>query len=156
MKFINSLAFILLLSIYLFPQDTPNGKAEAAIDLATADGVKAVNGQWRYSDTKIVEVDFRAAGADNQPTGVPVKTYDYTPKAGVADFDDSAWEAVAATDLVKRRGNGRISFNWYRINLTVPESVNGFGTAGSTVVFQTALDDYAEVWVNGEISRYLG
>ena len=156
MKFINSLALILLLSIYLFPQDTPNGKPEATIDLASVDGVRAVNGQWRYSDTKIVEVDFRAAGADNQPTGVPVKTYDYTPKAGVADFDDSAWEAVAATDLVKRRGNGRISFNWYRINLTVPESVNGFGTAGSTVVFQTALDDYAEVWVNGEISRYLG
>ena len=34
--------------------------------------------------------------------------------------------------------------------------MNGFSTAGSTVVFQTALDDYAEVWVNGEISRFLG
>ena len=56
----------------------------------------------------------------------------------------------------KRRGNGRISFNWYRINITIPESVNGFDTNGSTVVFQTALDDYAEIWVNGEISRFLG
>jgi len=34
--------------------------------------------------------------------------------------------------------------------------VNGVSTAGMTVVFQTALDDYAEVWVNGEIARYLG
>lgn len=156
MKTVNAILFTLLFSFHFVAQEVPNGKPEATIDLATADGVKAVNAQWRYSDTKIVEVDFKAAGADNQPTGAPVKTYDFTPKAGVADFDDSAWETVAATDLVKRRGNGKLSFNWYRINLTVPESVNGFSTAGSTVVFQTGLDDYAEVWVNGEISRYLG
>lgn len=156
MRFIYAIVFILFSSIHLLAQDVPNGKAEATLDLATVDGVRAVNGQWRYSDTKIVEVDFKAAGADNQPTGASVKTYDYTPKAGGADFDDSAWEQVAANDLVKRRGNGRISFNWYRINLTIPATVNGFDTAGSTVVFQTALDDYAEVWVNGEISRYLG
>jgi gluconolactonase len=137
-------------------QDVPSGKAEAIVDLATAEGVKSVNGQWKYSDTKIVEVGFRAAGADNQPTGAPVKTYDYTPKAGGADYDDSAWEQVAANDLVRRRGNGRISFNWYRVNVTIPATVNGFDTTGSTVVFQTALDDYAEIWVNGEISRYLG
>lgn len=151
-----AIIFTLLFALHFAAQETPNGKPEATIDLTTADGVKAVNGQWRYSDTKIVEVDFRAAGADNQPTGAPVKTYDYTPKAGSSDFDDSAWQTVPANDLVKRRGNGRISFNWYRINLTIPENVNGFDTAGSTVVFQTALDDYAEVWVNGEISRYLG
>lgn len=51
---------------------------------------------------------------------------------------------------------GDFPFNWYRINLTIPETVNGYPTTGSTVVFQTALDDYAEVWVNGEISRFLG
>ena len=153
------LALIIITSSSVFnliAQDVPSGKPEATIDLASADGVKAVNGQWRYSDTKIVEVDFKAAGADNQPTGAPVRTYDYTPKAGGADFDDSAWEQVAATDLVRRRGNGRISFNWYRINLTIPATVNGVDTTGSTVVFQTALDDYAEIWVNGEISRYVG
>lgn len=156
MKFFFTYLSIIVLTAAAFAQDAPNGKPDAFIDLATTDGVKAVNGQWKYSDTEIIEVDFRAAGADNQPSGAPVKTYDYTPKAGGADFDDSAWENVGAADLAKRRGNGRISFNWYRINLTVPDAVNGFPTAGSTVVFQTALDDYAEVWVNGEISRYLG
>ena len=41
---------------------TPAGRPDAAIDLATKDGVDLVKGQWRYSDTKIIEVDFKAAG----------------------------------------------------------------------------------------------
>lgn len=156
MKIIIGLIFSLIFSVSIFAQDVPTGKPEATIDLATLEGTNLVKGQWKYSDTKIVEVDFKAVGMDNQPTGKPVKTYDYTPKAGGADFDDAAWEAVAADNLKARRGNGRISFNWYRINITVPESVNGYDPTCSTLVFQTALDDYAEVWVNGEITRYLG
>jgi gluconolactonase len=156
MKIITAFILTVLLSLACLAQDAPDGKPEAAINLATDDGAKIFKGQWKYSDTKIVETDFKAAGADNQPTGKAVKTYDYTPHAGVADFDDSGWETIAANDLQKRRGNGRLSFNWYRINLTIPESVNGFDPNGATVVFQTALDDYAEVWVNGELSRYPG
>jgi hypothetical protein len=33
-------------------------KAEATVDLATKEGVQLVKGEWRYSDTKIVEFDF--------------------------------------------------------------------------------------------------
>ncbi len=134
----------------------PAGRPEATIDLAADDGVRLVKGQWRYSDTRIIEVDFKAPGPDKQPTGKPIKTYDYEPKAGAADFDDSKWEAISAVSLSDRRATGRICFNWYRIKLTIPDRVGDFETKGSTVVFQTALDDYAEVWVDGEISRYLG
>ncbi len=134
----------------------PSGKPEATIDLATEEGAKLIHGQWRYSDTRISEVDFRGPGPDKQPTGKPIKTFDYEPKAGPADFDDSKWEVIAPTSLSDRRSTGRICFNWYRIKLTVPERVGNFETKGSTVVFQTALDDYAEVWVDGELSRYLG
>ncbi len=134
----------------------PSGKPETMIDLATDEGAKLVKGQWRYSDTRIVEVDFKAPGPDKQPTGRPIKTYDYEPKAGTAEFDDSTWEAISPTSLTDRRSTGRICFNWYRIKLTIPERVGSFDTKGSTVVFQTALDDYAEVWVDGEISRYIG
>lgn len=153
-----SLAIILLLVAAMTAPATevPSGKPEASVDLATSEGAALVGAKWKFSDTKIVEVDFRAAGPDNQPTGAPVKTYDYTPKAGGADFDDSSWEAVAANDLARRRGNGRISFVWYRVNITIPQTVNGFDTTGSTLVFETALDDYAEIWVNGEITRSLG
>src|SRR5690242_19968762 len=129
---------------------------EAKIDLATEEGVGLVKGQWRYSDTKIIEVDFKSPGPDKQPTGAPIKTYDYTPHAGGADFDDSRWEAIGATTLDQRRATGRICFNWYRIRLTIPERIGGYDPTGSTVVFETALDDYAEVWVDGELSRYLG
>ena len=127
-----------------------------SIDLATREGVALVQGQWRYSDTRIIEVDFTGPGPDGQPTGRPVKTYDYLPKAGGVGFDDSAWLAIEPTTLAERRGTGRISFNWYRIAVTIPERVNGRDTSGSTVVFETALDDYAEIWVDGELPRAVG
>src|SRR6266540_3355039 len=136
--------------------DVPTRKPEAMIDLATDDGLRAVKGEWRYSDTKIVEVDFVGAGPDKQPTGPPVKTYDYTPHAGGADFDDSRWEVIAPTTLDQRRGNGRLGFNWYRIKLTIPERVGDFDPTGTTAIFETSLDDYAEIWVDGELSRALG
>ena len=126
-------------------------KPEATIDLATKEGVQPVKGEWRYSDTKIVEIDFKAAGADGQPTGAPNKTYDFAPHAGGVEFDDSKWEIIDPTTLDKRRSAGRLAFNWYRIKITVPERVGSFDAKGSTIVFSTSLDDYAEIWVDGEI-----
>src|ERR1043166_3126696 len=90
--------------------DVPTGKPAATIDLGSIEGVNTVNGQWRYSDTKIVETDFRGPGPDKQPTGALVKTYDYTPHAGGADFDDTKWDVISPTTLDQRRGNGRLGF----------------------------------------------
>jgi gluconolactonase len=134
----------------------PAGKPAAAIDLATAEGVRLVQGPWRYSDTRIVEVDFRAPGPDGQPGNVPVRTYDYTPHAGGADFDDSTWETLDPATLTQRRGHGRLGFNWYRIRVTIPKRIGSFDPTGATVVFDTSLDDYAEIWVDGELARTAG
>ena len=134
----------------------PDGPPVASIDLASESGIGLVKGEWRYSDARIIETDFTAPGPDGQPTGAPVKTYDYTPHAGGRGFDDSQWERIAPTTLQQRRGNGRIAFNWYRIKLAIPERVGDFETTGSTVVFETSLDDYAEIWVDGELPRGLG
>ena len=131
-------------------------RPEAVIDLATREGVRLVQGQWRYSDVKIVEVEFKEAGPDGQPTGAPNKAYDFTPHAGGADFDDSKWAVLDPATLDRRRGTGRLSFNWYRINITVPERIGHFNSSGATVVFETSVDDYAEIWVDGEIPRALG
>src|SRR4051794_28347733 len=109
---------VLLAAIVETQISTPDGKPEATINLATEAGVQSVKGQWRYSDTKIIEAEFRSPGPDGQPTGAPIKTYDYTPHAGVAGFDDSNWERIRATTLDQRRSTGRMCFNWYRINLT--------------------------------------
>lgn len=134
----------------------PDGAPAAQVDLATPEGARLMQAQWRYSDTRIVEAEFRAPGPDGQPTGSQVKTYDYTPHAGVADFDDSQWETISPTTLEQRRSNGRLAFNWYRIKLTIPERIGDFDPTGATVVFETSLDDYAEIWVDGEITRSLG
>jgi gluconolactonase len=131
-------------------------KPEAAIDLGKKETVQLVKGEWRYSDTKIVEIDFKAAGADGQPGSTPNKAYDFTPHAGGRDFDDSKWEVIDPTTLDKRRSAGNLAFNWYRIRITVPERVDNFDPTGSTIVFSTSLDDYAEIWVDGEIPRGAG
>ena len=131
-------------------------KPDAVIDLATKEGLETVQGQWRYSDTRIVEVDFKAAGPDGQPGDMPIKTYDFTPHAGGAGFDDSKWEVLDPTTLDKRRSAGRLAFNWYRIKVTVPERIGNFDTAGSTLIFTTSVDDYAEIWVDGELPRVAG
>jgi gluconolactonase len=128
----------------------------ATIDLASDAGVAAVKGSWKYADARIVETTFRAPDAMGQPMGREWTTNDIVPHAGPTDFDDSHWQVIEPTSLAARRGTGRVSFNWYRINLTVPDRVGGFNPAGSSVWFETRLDDYAEVWVDGEIGRQFG
>ncbi len=137
-------------------QEPPYGRPDALIDLRTADGARLVKGQWRYSDTKIIEADFQGPGPDLKPSGKPIKTYDYTPHAGGADFDDSGWEVLDPSTLDARRSTGRLCFNWYRIRITIPEKVANSDTAGSTVAFEIVIDDYAEVWVDGKLPRVLG
>ena len=137
--------------------DAPTGNADAVIDLATREGVDLVKGQWRYSDTKIIEVDFKAAGPDKQPTGKPTKTYDFTPHAGTADFDDSKWEMLDADDT------RRAPFDRPALFQLVPDQhhysrrvYNDIELAGATAVFETSIDDYAEIWVDGELARAPG
>jgi gluconolactonase len=137
-------------------QDPPFGRPDAIVDLASREGVQLVSGQWRYHDVKIVDADSRTVGADLKPSGAPSKTYDYTPHAGVANFDDSQWEAIDATTLDQRRSTAKLCFNWYRINVTIPERIANFETAGSTLAFEIVIDDYAEVWVDGKMPRVLG
>src|SRR5438876_10743852 len=129
---------------------------DAVADLRTTEGVARVKAQWRYSDTHINEIDHRSVGSDLKASGPKNRTFDFTPDARTTDFDDSKWEPIPADSLEKRRGNGRLSFNWYRINVTIPEKVGGFDARGSTAVFEIVVDDYAEVWVNGKLGNVLG
>ena len=135
---------------------------DAVVDLRTVEGAARVNGQWRYSDTHIQEIAHKSVGPDLKASGPANRTFDFTPDARGADFNDSKWEVIPADSLEKRRGNGRLSFNWYRLKITVPDKVGGFDTRGfdtrgSTVVFEIVVDDYAEVWVNGKalVEAYL-
>ncbi|HTH46444.1 MAG TPA: SMP-30/gluconolactonase/LRE family protein [Candidatus Limnocylindria bacterium] len=128
----------------------------AIVDLRTREGIERVGGQWRYGDTSIREIAHRDVGADLKATGPTNQTFDFGPDAHGADFDDSKWDHLDPTTLEQRRGHGRLSLNWYRLHLTVPEKVGGFDTRGATVVFEIVVDDYAEVWVNGRLPFVLG
>jgi len=137
-------------------QDPPFGRPDAVVDLASDRGAQLVNGAWRYHDVQIVQADFRAVGADLKPSGGPTKTYDYEPHAGGREFDDSHWEQISPSSLDQRRSTGKVCFNWYRINITIPEKIGNFETSGSTVAFEIVIDDYAEIWVDGKLPRVLG
>ncbi|MGH7251776.1 MAG: hypothetical protein ACREIK_07945, partial [Nitrospiraceae bacterium] len=131
-------------------------RPDAVIDVMTDEGVRLVKGQWRYRDAQIIEVDHKSPGPDLGPSGPPNRTHDLIPHAGAADFDDSGWQAIDAPGLETRRSTGRLCFNWYRVNVTIPERIGAFDPAGSTVVFEIVIDDYAEVWVDGRLPLVLG
>jgi len=137
-------------------QGPPYGRPDATIDLRTKEGVQLIKGDWRYSDVQILEADSKGPGPDLKPSGAPVKTYDYAPHAGIAGFDDSRWAILDPTTLDARRGNGKVSFNWYRLRVTLPQTVAALPVAGSTVSFEIVIDDYAEIWINGNLTTVLG
>src|SRR5262252_10522224 len=121
-------------------QAPPYGRPDATVDLRTKEGTQLVKGDWRYSDVKIVEVDAKGPGPDLKPSGAPIKTYDYLPKAGAADFDDSQWEVLDAATLEQRRSTGKLCFNWYRINITIPERIGRFDPTGAAVALEVVID----------------
>jgi gluconolactonase len=141
------------------PPELLPGRPDAVIDLQTDEGLSLVVGEWRHSDAEVHEIDFVEVGSEADPLGPgdkPNRTYDVWPHAEATDYDDSAWRVLAPEDTMLRLANGRVCFNWYRLEVTIPERIGDFDPTGSTVVFEVVLDDYAEVWVNGELPVALG
>jgi gluconolactonase len=121
------------------------------VDLTTADGIATFGGQWKNMDAKIVEVPAMLNA------GAAWKTaYDLQPKAGEANFDDSSWVTIEPKGLLERRGGGHLFMTWFRSNLTVPAKIGDFDTGGARAVLAITIDDYAEVWVNGQMPRAIG
>ena len=129
---------------------------DAIIDLQSHEGAALVGGQWRYNDTEVRETAFVSVGTDLGPSGPPNRTYEVVPHAQAANFDDSAWTLLSPEDTQRRLSTGRVCFNWYRITVTIPERVGDTATTGCTVIFETVIDDYAEIWVNGSQPLALG
>ena len=131
--------------------DARLGLAEAVVDLQTPEGCALVGVTWRTAAARVEEIDFVAVADHLGPGDVPNRTYDGVPHAEPRDFDDSAWQVLEPEETMLRLGNGRVSFQWYRLSITVPERF-----AGRTLAFEIVIDDYAEVWVNGELPLRLG
>ena len=121
------------------------------VNLMTAEGSAVFGAVWRTAEARVVEVEPMAGRMPGYD-----KTFDMQPHAGEANFDDSKWQIIEAKGLADRRGGGKTSFLWYRTTLTIPAKIGDFDTAGAKAVFTAYVDDYAEVWINGQMPRRSG
>jgi gluconolactonase len=141
------------------PPELLPGRPDAIVDLQSDDGAALVGATWRTANARVEEIDFVALGSPTDPLGPgekPNRTFDVLPHAEAPDFDDSAWRVLAPAETMLRLGDGRVSFVWYRTSVTIPERLGELDPTGATVVFEVVIDDYAEVWVNGELPHALG
>jgi gluconolactonase len=121
------------------------------VNLMTNEGSAAFGAQWRVTDVKIVEVPA-AINKERYKT-----TYQIEPRAMATEFDDSKWEQVEAKDLGVRRSAGLTAFMWFRALITMPAKLPGVDLSKpAQAVFNVLVDDYGEVWVNGEMPRRSG
>lgn len=133
------------------PPSAPSLPPVHVVDLMTKAGSEVFGAQWKAMEAKVVECPALTDAMPEFRT-----TYDIEPYAGVNGFDDSDWPAIAAPELAARRGGGMVSFFWFRTKLTIPANAAGFDTVGAMTVLRVNVDDYAEVWVNGEMPRTAG
>jgi hypothetical protein len=113
-----------------------------ALDLNREEDRRKVGGVWR-----------RALGlVPGEPNQGLVAELEASP-ARLVEYDDSGWEVC---DNVRDLVSTGFTFGWWRTAVTLPESVDGQSIAGSTVVFETNVDNYGEVWVDGEIDVVTG
>lgn len=134
----------------------PAAAPVAVVDLATEEGAAALGATWRVRAAELAPVDFYSPGADGQPSATSARAWDVVPQAGWADFDDADWPIVAPEALAERRGAGKLSFVWYRLELTWPERLGDVEVAGKQAVLEVVVDDAAEIWVDGELRRCPG
>ena len=106
------------------------------------------------SERAIVGVTWRYArglvpGEKNEGLGARMAGSD----ARLINFDDSEWET---TDNIGKWRSDGLTFIWYRIKITIPPIVNGREVEGTRCLLETCIDDYGEVWIDGECDRQTG
>ncbi len=111
------------------PVIAPELAAVHVVDMMTGQGAAQLEAQWKTMEAKIVQRDPIEGALPGYTT-----TYDISPHAGEAGFDDSHWPAIEAEDLAARRSGGHVAFIWYRTDLTIPERIGDFETAGTKAV----------------------
>ena len=112
------------------------------LDLNNPEDCRKVKGQWRVGQGLV----------PGQPNEGLTAQLPSTP-ARLPDYDDSRWEMCG--NIRKSISKG-LTFAWYRITIAVPERVNGAEIAGCRVWFETNVDNYGEVWIDGRIDRPTG
>ncbi len=73
--------------------------------------------------------------------------------ARLPDYDDSWWPEGA--EIQERKSSG-LTFGWYRLRFTVPSQVKGQDISGARIWFETNVDNYGEIYIDGAIDRAIG
>jgi len=164
LKFYILLILMIGASIVVFAQETRQlavDKPQAIADLKTKEGAAVVSAKWFVQNGDIVNVDFKAPGpyaADAlalYPTGTAIRSHLLRPQIGSLDFD-KGFKEINPTELESREGTGLFSFVWYKVEVTIPESIGRLNAEGTTAVFEIVMDDYSEIWVDGKQSQAFG
>jgi gluconolactonase len=159
------MASLQLLSHVVLAQESVElalARPDAIVDMRTRSGMEILSAQWRYKNAKVVERSFPSPGRDGKDslpiyaTGPKVLTNDLEPKAEKKEFNDSQWEKIDPETLEQRRGTGLLSFTWFRTKIRLPEKVGEFDITGATVIFEIVVDDYAEIFVDGQLIKNYG
>jgi hypothetical protein len=114
----------------------------AALDLNQAEDRAKVKGEWRVA-TGLVP------GEANE--GLTARLLSSPARA--VEYDDSGWDICTNVRASLSEG---FTFAWYRMTIELPEEVDGVGVAGSRVFFETNIDNYGEMWIDGQIDRTTG
>jgi hypothetical protein len=112
------------------------------LDLTDPAVLRTVKGEWRFAPGLV----------PGEPNEGLVAGLAGSP-ARLVDYDDSDWEVRKDLTLWHSRG---VAFAWYRIKVTLPERVAGRELRGSRCLFETCIDDYGEIWLDGECNRDRG
>jgi hypothetical protein len=113
-----------------------------ALDLNRAEDRREVRGEWRFAPGLV----------PGQPNEGLTARLAASP-ARLADYDDSGWKTCSN---VRESHSEGFTFGWYRIAVVVPERLGGVALAGSRVFFETNIDNYGEIWIDGKIDRSTG
>jgi gluconolactonase len=142
------------------PPELLPGRPDAIVDLQTDAGVALVAVAGATATRACARSTSSTSPARHagpaRPRDRPEPHLRRRPARRGADFDDSDWPTLAPADTMRRLGNGRVCFDWYRLDVTIPDRVGDLDPTGATVVFEVVVDDYAEVWVDGALPLALG
>lgn len=73
--------------------------------------------------------------------------------ARLKEYDDSGWPVCSN---IRASVSSGFTFVWYRITVELPYEVEGVDLAGMRLLFETNVDNYGEIWVDGQIDRAQG
>jgi hypothetical protein len=112
------------------------------LNLEDPQDLNAAKAEWRFAPGLV-------PGEPNE--GLSARLAD--SPARLAGYDDSSWDVC--DDIQETRSSG-FTFGWYRIAVTIPERVRGVEVRGARLQFETCVDDYGEIWIDGVCDRERG